>query len=161
MSERARGWLIGGAAAALIAVAVAMLASGRPPGEDRAAQLEQQLRCPVCKSVSIAESPSTTAATMRRIVESQVAQGRTNEQIIDYFTARYGRWVVIDAPPAGETLPLWLVVGAGAALGAGALLAGTVRRRSSAPELTAADHAEVHVALTDYVSRDPEGDDEP
>lgn len=161
MSERARGWLTGVLIVTLVAVAVAVLLAGRGGADDRAAQLEQRLRCPVCKSVSIAESPSSTASSMRRIVESQVAQGQSDEQILDYFTARYGEWVVMDAPLRGDTLPLWLIVGAGAALGAGVLLAGTARRRRSVPELTAADHAEVQAALADYVSRDSKGDDEP
>lgn len=161
MSERTRGRLTGVLIVALVTVAVVVLVAGRGGGEDRAAQLEQRLRCPVCKSVSIADSPSPTAAGMRRIVESQVTQGRSDEEIVDYFTARYGQWVVMDAPPSGGTLPLWLIVGTGAALGAGVFLAGTARRRGSAPELTAADLAEVQSAVAEYVSRDSAVDDEP
>ena len=158
MSERARGWLMGVLIVTLVAVAVAVLVAGRGRGDDRAAQLEQRLRCPACKSVSIAESPSSTASSMRRIVESQVAQGRSDEQIIGYFTARYGQWVVTDAPPRGDTLPLWLLVLAAAGAGGAVLLSRTVRRRS-VPDLAASDRAEVGAALADYVSRDPEGND--
>lgn len=161
MSDRLRRRLSSVLILSFVALAVLVLVAGRGGGEDRTAQLEQRLRCPVCKSVSIADSPSPTAASMRRIVASQVAQGRSDEQILDYFTTRYGGWVVMDAPPSGLTLPLWLIVGAGAALGAGVLLAGTARRRRSAPELTAADDAQVQAALAEHVSLANEVDDEP
>lgn len=137
---------------ALVAVAVGVLVATRSSGEDRVASLEQQLRCPVCKSVSIAESPSATAASMRRIVQSQVAQGRTDAEVIGYFTARYGQWVVLSASPKGATLPLWLFVGASAAVGAVVLLNGRRRGRRSAAKLTAADRGAVQAALTNYPS---------
>ena len=161
MSERARGWLLGAVILMLVAVAVAVLSAGRGEAENRAAELEQRLRCPVCKSVSIAESPSSTASSMRRIVESQVAEGRSDEDIIGYFTARYGQWVVVDAPARGNTLPLWLLAVAGAGAGAAELLSRAARRRRPVPDLATTDRAEVRAALADYVSRDPGGDDDP
>lgn len=161
MSERARGWLMSVLTVALLGMAVVVLVAGRGGGGDRAAELEERLRCPVCKSVSIAESPSTTAASMRRIVAEQVAQGRSDEEILGYFTARYGAWVVMDAPPQGETLPLWLLVVAGAGTGVAVLLNRTAGGRRAAPELAPTERAEVRAALADYVSRDPGDDGEP
>lgn len=153
---------MGGLVVALLALTVILLVVGRSPGtDDRAQQLAERLRCPVCKSVSIAESPSTTAASMRRIIAEQVAQGRSDEDILGYFTARYGEWVVMDAPPRGETLPLWLLVVAGAGVGLAVLLNRTSRGRRSAPDLAPTERAEVQVALADYVSRDAEDDGEP
>ncbi|OLZ43529.1 cytochrome c-type biogenesis protein [Amycolatopsis keratiniphila] len=89
--------------------------------EDRAYELEQRLRCPVCKSVSIAESPSETATAMRRVVQEQVAAGRDEEEIVGYFRSRYGDWVLLDPPAHGPTLLLWLLPVAGVLAGAAGL----------------------------------------
>ena len=119
MPERAAQRLLAALIVALIAAAaVIMLTSGDEP-RDRAYALEQRLRCPTCKTVSIAESPSETAAGMRRIVAQQVAAGRSDAEIIDYFQERYGEWVLLDPPPRGRSLLLWaapLIVAIGALL---------------------------------------------
>ncbi|MGH3516463.1 MAG: cytochrome c-type biogenesis protein [Haloechinothrix sp.] len=115
------------AVVALFAVAIVGLLTAGPEHKDRAYELEQRLRCPVCKSVSIAESPSETAETMRIAVAQLVTTGRSDQQIIDYFRARYGDWVLLDPPASGSTLPLWVLLFAGTAVGGVALL--TLRRR--------------------------------
>lgn len=102
--------------AALAVVAWGVLAGPGAP-VDRAYELEQRLRCPTCQSVSIADSPSETAAAMRQEVEQQIAAGRTDEQVFDYFRARYGDWVVLEPPASGVTLLLWLLPAAGVGIG--------------------------------------------
>lgn len=120
--------LLAGIVALLVVAVVGMLATGSTP-KDRAYELEQRLRCPVCQSVSIADSPSETAQTMRVAVAEQVAAGRSDEQIIDYFRARYGDWVLLDPPATGPTLLVWLLPLAGAVIGTAALLTMRARRR--------------------------------
>ena len=149
-----RRWWAGSLAVAitiigLLAVTVVTLVSaGRPP-TDRVQELAQQLRCPVCKSVSIAESPSDTATAMRQIVAEQVAAGRSDTAIIGYFRARYGDWVWLDPPARGTTLLLWLLP-VGAALSGAAAVAGRVRRRSqpSTPDLDPSDRAQLDAAVS-------------
>lgn len=144
----------------LLAVTVVGLASADPAPRDRTTALEQRLRCPVCKTVSIAESPSETASEMRRIVARQVAAGRTDQQIITYFQDRYGEWVLQDPPPRGRTLLLWVLPALAAA--GGAVVLG-VRARSSPPEpraLSEADRDEVSAAVTRFRTTHHE-DDEP
>lgn len=89
----------------LLAVAVIGLLRGGPAPVDRAYELEQRLRCPVCKSVSIAESGSDTAVAMRQVVTEQIAAGRSDAEIVDYFRARYGDWVLLD--PRHAAAPAW------------------------------------------------------
>ncbi|MDN5750663.1 MAG: cytochrome c-type biogenesis protein CcmH, partial [Pseudonocardia sp.] len=96
---------------------VALLTSARP-APDRAQDLAEALRCPVCQSVSIADSPSEQAVAMRQVVAEQVAQGRSDAEIVAFFQARYGDWVLLDPPTRGVTLALWLVPPAAAVLGA-------------------------------------------
>lgn len=113
----------------LLGVAIVGMLTAGPRAENRAYELEQRLRCPVCQSVSIAESPSETAQAMRVAVAEQVAAGRSDQEIIDYFRARYGDWVLLDPPVAGSTLLVWLLPLAGAVMGAAVLVTMRLRRR--------------------------------
>jgi cytochrome c-type biogenesis protein CcmH len=107
--DRVRRAGVLGAIVVLLGVAVAGLVFGTGRPTDRAYELEQRLRCPVCKSVSIAESMSDTAVAMRASVDDQIEAGRSDQEIIAYFTERYGDWVLLDPPAGGATLPLWLI----------------------------------------------------
>lgn len=146
MPDRIRRIGVPSAILLLLGVVVAglLLGTGRPP--DRAYELEQRLRCPVCKSVSIAESQSDTAVAMRATVTEQISTGRRDEEIIDYFTARYGDWVLMDPPASGRTLPLWLLpLGVAAA---GVLFVLTRRRPTATPtDLTDDDRTRVAEAV--------------
>ena len=157
MGERVRRAGVLGAILVLLGVIAAglVLGGGRPA--DRAYELEQRLRCPVCKTVSIAESMSDTAVAMRGEVEQQVDAGRSDQEIIDWFTARYGEWVLMDPPAEGDTLPLWLVP-LGVAI-AGALLVASRRRPAAdTPPLAEDDRARVAEALARMRTEDDDGD---
>ncbi|WP_219418039.1 cytochrome c-type biogenesis protein [Pseudonocardia nigra] len=146
----------------LLAVTVVTLLTAAAPAPDRVQELSERLRCPVCKSVSIAESPSETAAAMRQAVTEQVAAGRTDEEIVDYFRARYGDWALLDPPRRGTTLLVWLVPLGAAAVGA-LLVMTRVRRRPEMPdeELPAATRERLDAAV-DRVRADlRSGEDEP
>lgn len=127
-------WVL--ALAALIAVVAVGLAGGGPRERDRAADLERRLRCPVCKTVSIAESPSETAATARQVVREQVAAGRSDDEVLAYFRQRYGEWILLDPEPVGRNLLLWAAPLAAALVGV-VLVAGN--RRAAAPAVDLPD----------------------
>lgn len=143
---------------ALLAVVVFRLLSTAPVAVDRAYALEQRLRCPVCRSVSIAESPSATAMSMRTIVAQQVAAGRSDEQVLAYFTGRYGTWILLDPPAQGGTLLLWLLPPVVGGLGI-ILLVTRSRRPDDAGGLSDGDRARVVAAVEGYRLRVE--DDEP
>jgi len=146
---------------ALLTVTVVGLFAAGPGPRDRVADLEGQLRCPVCKSVSIAESPSETAVAMRRSVAEQVAAGRSDAQVLQYFTARYGEWVLLDPPAQGRGVWL-LVLPAAVAIGGVALVLTRARRSPAVPELSDDDRVRVAAALADArTRRHQDEDDEP
>jgi cytochrome c-type biogenesis protein CcmH len=150
------------AAAGLLAVTVVTLLTATRPPADRVQELSERLRCPVCKSVSITESPSETAAAMRQVVAEQVAAGRTDEQIVAFFRARYGEWVLLDPPRRGTTLALWLAPLAAAAVGATLVLARTRRRPDAVgPELPAPARQRVDDAIARTRAARPAAEDEP
>lgn len=144
---------------ALLGVAIAGVVTADPGTPNRAYELEQRLRCPVCKSVSIAESPSETAQAMRTAVAEQVAAGRTDQEIIDYFRARYGDWVLHDPPVSGSTLALWLLPGA--AVVAGGLVLVLRRRRPEPDEELTSEERERLREEVDRVRSTPRDEDAP
>lgn len=151
--------LIAAAIVAMLALAVAGLASGRGERVDRAAELETRLRCPVCKQVSIQDSPSETAAAMRRLVRAQVKTGRSDEEVVDFFRARYGDWILLDPPAAGRTRWLFMLPAVVAAAG---LLVVASRAAGSAPApegLDADARARVAASLAALPRRDDEQDE--
>lgn len=147
MRSRAGNVGIAAVAVALLAVTAAVLLTGGSGETDRAYQLQQRLRCPVCTSVSIAESQSDTAVAMRRAVDERIAAGRSDKEIIDYFRSRYGDWVLIDPPARGATLLVWLLPAVAALAGLAAVLARARRSPASVADLSPADHARVDAAL--------------
>jgi cytochrome c-type biogenesis protein CcmH len=109
-----------------------------PALEQRARDLSKQLRCLVCQNQSIDDSDAALARDLRRIVREQLIAGRSDEQIIDYLTARYGDFVLLKPPVKPATWGLWF----GPALvlviaGAGVVL--YVRRRSRPADERTAD----------------------
>ena len=113
-------------------VAVAALGAA-PPGrtvtEDQVRDVAANLRCVVCQSLSVADSPSETANQMRAIVRERLAAGETPEQVTAYFVEKYGTWILLAPPRRGFDLLVWVVPFVGLALGL--VLVGFALRRWS------------------------------
>jgi len=78
-----------------------------PAQEAVARVIFQELRCVVCQSESLADSQAQVAADMRREIRTQVAAGKSHDDIITYFTTRYGDFVLIRPPLNNNTALLW------------------------------------------------------
>lgn len=79
-----------------------------PALEARVQKLGKELRCAVCQGVSIADSPASMARAQLDKVRELVAAGKTDEEITDYFVARYGEWVLLEPPKHDWNLLVWL-----------------------------------------------------
>jgi cytochrome c-type biogenesis protein CcmH len=130
VSERTRRWLGAALTLALAVVVVVGIAMGEPSQDDRVRSLGSRIKCPVCQGEAIVDSPSETARAMMEIVAERVEAGQSDQQIVDYFTDRYGDGILLDPPVGGRTLVLWLLPLV--ALGAGVLLI-LGRRKKSEP----------------------------
>jgi cytochrome c-type biogenesis protein CcmH len=97
--------------------------------DNEALQIARLLRCPICQSVSVAESPSELAQQMRYVIRQQLEQGQTRQDILAYFAERYGDSVLLDPPKRGFPLFVWLVPPA--VILAGAVVVWRVSRRGS------------------------------
>ncbi|MEW5738290.1 MAG: cytochrome c-type biogenesis protein [Myxococcota bacterium] len=76
--------------------------------EARVQRLGKHLRCAVCQGVSIADSPASMARAQLDKVRELVAQGKTDDEIYDYFVERYGEWALMEPRKSGVTLGLWV-----------------------------------------------------
>lgn len=101
--------------------------------EERAKVVAKRLRCPVCQALSVADSNSDTARAMYVRIEGFVAEGYTDEQIVDYFTDTYGEWVLLDPEKAGLNVVLWLLP-VGFVVVGGVVVALTGRRGGAAED---------------------------
>jgi cytochrome c-type biogenesis protein CcmH len=109
-----------------------------PALEQRARDLSKQLRCLVCQNQSIDDSDADLARDLRRIVREQLVAGRSDAQIIEYLTARYGDFVLLKPPVKPATWGLWFGPALVLAI-AGAGLVVYLRRRSTMPDARSPD----------------------
>ncbi len=79
-----------------------------PVLEDRARELSQGLRCPVCRNESIDESNAILAKELRIVLRERIVGGDTDQQAVDFMVARYGEYVLLRPDARGANLILWL-----------------------------------------------------
>ena len=108
-----------------------------PAMEARARHLQRQLRCLVCQGESIDESGADLAADLRHLVRQQMADGRSDRQIEDFLTARYGNFILMKPPLQANTIFLWtapflvLIAAAGVAI----FVVSKARKADNPPDL--------------------------
>jgi cytochrome c-type biogenesis protein CcmH len=76
--------------------------------EERVMQLGKKFRCAVCQGVAISDSPASMARAQLDKVRELVADNRSDQEIEDYFVARYGEWVLLEPTKGGLNSFLWL-----------------------------------------------------
>ena len=133
-SRTARAWIRRPAAglAALLLLALgglAVAARGPAPAATPADQVHAiatGLRCPVCRDLSVADSPAPLARQMRDRIAEGVAAGKSPETIRREFVAAYGESVLLVPTRRGAGLVPWV---APVLLLAGGLLAAVLALR--------------------------------
>jgi len=76
--------------------------------QNRAIHLARQLRCPQCKNQNLMESNSPIAKDLRLKVYVMVNEGKTDPQVIDFMTSRFGDMVLYKPKFEPRTYVLWL-----------------------------------------------------
>jgi cytochrome c-type biogenesis protein CcmH len=120
-----------------------------PALEARARALSKELRCMVCQNQSIDDSDAPLAHDLRVLVRERLQAGDTNQQVIDFLTARYGEFVLLKPPFSLHTALLWLTPIGILVIGACGLAFASRRREPAGPELTVAERARVSQILAD------------
>lgn len=113
-----------------------------PVVEQRYRSLTASLRCPLCENQAIDDSDSPISGDMRQQVYVLLKDGRSDTEILDHMTSRFGDYVLYNPRLEGRTLLLWGLPGTLVVLG-GVLVAMVVRRRrnASASQLSAEERA--------------------
>ena len=136
---------------ARLALACGLLALSAHAGDSlatREARLAAHLRCVVCQNQTVAESNAPLAADMRLQIREQLAQGRSDGEVLEFFEQRYGAFVRYDPPLRPVTWLLWGAPFALLALGLAVLLRVVARRdAASPPALTPAQKAQAEAWL--------------
>ena len=78
-----------------------------PALEARVNALSAELRCLVCQNQTIADSNAGLAVDLKNQVREQLKAGRSEREIIDYMTQRYGDFVLYRPPWKASTVLLW------------------------------------------------------
>ena len=94
----------------LLGLALAQPPQTAPPPDlsPEVFRIAKGLRCPVCQGESASESNSGVAQEMRRLIAEQLAQGKSEAEIRQFFVERYGPWILYEPPKQGLTL--WLAL---------------------------------------------------
>lgn len=98
--------------------------------EARFNQLSQELRCLVCQNQNLADSNAGLALDLRRQIHEMILAGKSDADIVNFMTERYGDFVLYRPPLRGSTLLLW--VGPFLLLLGGAVVLTLIVRRRSA-----------------------------
>jgi cytochrome c-type biogenesis protein CcmH len=106
-----------------------------PTLEARVKALSSELRCLVCQNQTVEDSTAPVAIDMKNQVRSQLSAGKSEAEVKQYMTDRFGDFVLYKPPLKATTIVLW--AGPFIALAfAGGLLVRRLRGRSSAPIAT-------------------------
>ncbi|MBU1426466.1 MAG: cytochrome c-type biogenesis protein CcmH [Gammaproteobacteria bacterium] len=117
-----------------------------PVLEKRMIGLAENLRCLVCQNESLASSHAELAEDLRREVREQMAQGKNDQEIMDYLVARYGDFVLYKPPVKSYTVLLWFGPFALLLVGAGVLVFQLRKRRKTVQETVLTPEAQQRAA---------------
>ena len=110
MKQKRSLFLVLVAAAFLVAVWSVMLltTSTHKTLDQRVQEVGAQLKCPICQGESVADSPSLLAQQMRQVIREQLQDGRSEQEVVQYFENHYGEQIVWSPPWQGFALLAWL-----------------------------------------------------
>ncbi len=100
-----------------------------PAAEARLKHLAVELRCLVCQNQTLADSNAPLAEDLRREVREMIAKNMSDQEIIEFLTARYGDFVLYRPPLKTTTTLLWVGPFVLVLVGATVLII-TLRRRA-------------------------------
>lgn len=83
--------------------------------------IAHSIMSPVCQGRLISNCPSSESEQLRELIRQLIAQGKTKQEIIDYFVEVYGEQVLPAPPQRGFFLTAWYLPLAGILSGGGVI----------------------------------------
>ena len=115
--------------------------------ERRTSAVASGLRCPVCQGVSVEDSPTDLARQMRATVRDQLAAGRSEDDVRQYFIDRYGEWILLEPRATGFNLLVYLLPWLAVLAGLGFIVVSVRRWTRPLPAESAAETHAVTASL--------------
>ena len=78
-----------------------------PALEKRLNNLSKELRCLVCQNETLADSQADLAEDLRREIREQMQAGKSDKEIINFLTQRYGQFILYRPQVTPTTYLLW------------------------------------------------------
>jgi cytochrome c-type biogenesis protein CcmH len=72
-----------------------------PPTDDEVNAVAKQLYCPVCENTPLDVCPTQACAQWRDLIRQMLAEGKSEEEIKQYFVEHYGARVLNEPPREG------------------------------------------------------------
>ncbi len=113
--------------------------------EERMFALAETLKCPTCRSQSVADSEAPSAKAIRNDISRRLEEGESEEQIRDYLEGRFGEEILLTPSSSGVTGLVWIIPVVAVAI-ALAGLALAFRRWRQRPTVSVTDEDRERVA---------------
>ena len=92
-------------------------------------KIHKNLRCLVCQGQSIADSNSDFAITLKMVVKDLIKNGKSEDEIYDFLSEKYGDWILYNPKLNAGNLLLWSLPYLVLVFG-GAIIVFLIRKRS-------------------------------
>ena len=92
-------------------------------------KIHKNLRCLVCQGQSIADSNSDFAITLKMVVKDLIKNGKSEDEIYDFLSEKYGDWILYNPKLNAGNLLLWSLPYLVLVFG-GAIIVLLIRKRS-------------------------------
>lgn len=146
MTRRRLSWLALAALLGAVLFLAARPGTGAPSLDARADRIAGELRCPVCQGLSVKDSDSATARSIRDDIRERLEGGASDAEVRQAYVDRYGEWILLRPAATGVGLVIWAVPVIAVAVGAAGLSL-AMRRSRSAQAARPDDHELVARAL--------------
>lgn len=125
---------------------------------ERAQALDRRIMCPVCPGETIDQTQAEIGKQMRGVVREKLAEGWSDQQVLQYFSERYGPSILAAPPKGGFSGLAWIAppVGVALALIALGLVLRAMRRSSAAARAQPATRREELEPYLNIVDRELE-----
>lgn len=85
------------------------LAQQATPSDDEVNAIARQLFCPVCENTPLDVCPTEACRQWRELIRQMLAEGKSEEEIIQYFVDNYGARVLAEPPRQGVNWIFYIV----------------------------------------------------
>jgi cytochrome c-type biogenesis protein CcmH len=79
------------------------------PTDDEVNAIAKQLYCPVCENTPLDVCPTEACRQWRELIRDQLAEGKTEAEIKQYFVANYGERVLAEPTRTGFNWLLYII----------------------------------------------------